>query len=131
MGGTNIFSSVAAHADFIRAGYAKAGQEPWLEGQPNPQLAKVGAACAADADCRTNVCDVERKTCAEECSERECGEGFSCVAQGPRKICVYSPAPAADGCSVARDGSSQASTFVLSAFAVAVLLSSARRKKSA
>jgi hypothetical protein len=45
LGGTNIYSSFAGHADFLRAGYAKAGYEPWLEGQANPQLA--GAAPAA------------------------------------------------------------------------------------
>ncbi|MBX3227519.1 MAG: trypsin-like serine protease [Labilithrix sp.] len=33
---TNIFTSIAGHRDFIRSGYAKVGQEPWIEGQPSP-----------------------------------------------------------------------------------------------
>lgn len=37
LGGTNIFTSAAGHADFIRAGYARVGAEPWLEGQPKPE----------------------------------------------------------------------------------------------
>jgi secreted trypsin-like serine protease len=140
LGGTNIFSSVAAHADFIRAGYEKAGQEPWLEGQPNPQLAKVGAACAADAECRTNVCSVTRRTCAEDCSHGEgrpnggCGDGFACVADGVRKVC----APSGDGddyddgCSMASaPRSSPSGAPVVIAFALAAIFASSRSKKPA
>ncbi len=134
LGGTNIFTSTAAHADFIRAGYQKAGQEPWLEGQPNPLLAVNGAACAADADCRSNVCDAERKTCAEECSSAgACNGGFTCVAQSERKICAPTGANEDDydGCSASPRGSSRSSVAasVSSAFALAVLFSSVRRRK--
>lgn len=38
LGGTNIFTSAAGHADVIRAAYARVGAEPWLEGQPQPVL---------------------------------------------------------------------------------------------
>ena len=36
VGGENVYISVFGHADFIREGYAKAGQEPWLEGEQSP-----------------------------------------------------------------------------------------------
>lgn len=36
LGGTNIFTSTAGHADFLRAGYARVQATPWLEGQPMP-----------------------------------------------------------------------------------------------
>ncbi len=136
LGGTNIFTSTAAHADFIRAGYEKAGQEPWLEGEPHPLLAVDGAACAADADCRSNVCDAERKTCARDCSDGSaCSDGFTCLAQGDapreRRICAPSRRDAYEGCSTApvRRPSSSGASPVLTAFAVAVLFASARRKK--
>ena len=128
LGGTNIFSSTAAHADFIRAGYEKAGQEPWLEGQPNPLLAVRGAACAADGDCRSNVCDAERKTCADDCSgDGTCSDGFACVAQGERKLCAPAEDEGYGGCSA----SPRAPSHVPIAFAVAVVFASARRKKEA
>lgn len=133
LGGTNIFTSTAAHADFIRGGYEKAGQEPWLEGQPNPLLAVTGGACAGDADCRSNVCDAERKTCAEDCSHGSaCSEGFTCVEQGVRKICAPAKEDADyEGCSAsrARPASSSRSSYVATAFALAVLFASARRKR--
>src|SRR5262249_26865815 len=50
LGAENIFTVVAGFGDFLRDGYARAGQEPWLEGGPNPLLAPLGGACAKDAD---------------------------------------------------------------------------------
>jgi hypothetical protein len=132
LGGTNIFTSAAGHADFIRAGYAKAGQEPWLEGQPNPLLAKVGELCGADTDCRTNVCDTERKSCAEECSSRACAEGFACVAQGARKVCAPSEHDDDDGgCAVSPKPREDVpwESGALTVFALATIFASARRKK--
>lgn len=103
---TNVFTSAAAHADLIRAGYAKAGQEPWLEGEPSPLLAKLGAACAADADCRTSSCDVSTKTCTQECGDAACPEGLSCEpsSDGAKTICV--PTQPDEGCAVVRSRAS-------------------------
>ncbi len=39
----NIFTSLAKYKDLVRSAYAKAGQEPWLEGQPDPTLPKPAA----------------------------------------------------------------------------------------
>jgi hypothetical protein len=36
LGGTNIFTSTAGHADFLRAGYAGVNAPPWIEGEPRP-----------------------------------------------------------------------------------------------
>jgi len=133
LGGTNIFTSTAAHADFIRAGYAKAGQEPWLEGQPNPLLAVNGATCAGDTECRSSVCDAERKTCADACGEGStCSAGFTCVVQSDRKVCA--PSEQGDdyeGCSASPAPASRTSnaSYAFTAFALAVLFASARRKK--
>jgi hypothetical protein len=32
----NVFTSAATYKELILSAYAKAGQEPWLEGQPDP-----------------------------------------------------------------------------------------------
>lgn len=47
----NVYSSVAGHADFLRAGYARVNQRPWLEGEPNPLLAGPES---DDGGCRTS-----------------------------------------------------------------------------
>jgi hypothetical protein len=128
LGGTNIFSSVSGHADLIREAYAKAGQEPWLEGQPNPLLAKTGESCESDAACRSNVCDAERKSCTEDCSDRACGDGFDCVAQGTRKVCVPGESSADEGCSASPHGGDPKRGLL---FALAIIFASRRRKKVA
>ena len=51
VGGTSTFTSTAAYADLLATAYAKAGQVPWAEGQPDPLLATadvyaLGGGCA-------------------------------------------------------------------------------------
>ncbi|MBX3215498.1 MAG: trypsin-like serine protease [Labilithrix sp.] len=128
LGGTNIYTSTAGHADLIRRAYEKAGQEPWLEGEPNPLLAKQGEACEADAECRSDVCDAERKTCAEECSAAACASGFACVEEGARKLCVPSAEDESAGCGVGPSRASGAPVLALAA--LVTLLARARRKRS-
>jgi hypothetical protein len=56
IGGRNVYTRLAPFRDLILEGYALAGQEPWLEGLPDPRLASEGQSCTQDADCRSNVC---------------------------------------------------------------------------
>lgn len=129
LGGTNIFTSVAGHADLVRAAYARVGQEPWLEGQPNPQLAKPGEACVKDDECRSNLCDGARNACADACSDGACAEGFACVDEGGRKLCAPRNLAGADppGCSLASAPGSdgRASVVVIAC----VLLAANRRRR--
>lgn len=126
---TNIFSSISAHADFIREGYARVGQEPWLEGQPNPLLSKSGVTCASDSECQSNTCNFVQKTCAEPCeSDGVCGVGARCADQAGRRVCVQSP-EAASGCSLTKtpgSGPSQEPAGLV--FALTVLFACARQK---
>jgi Trypsin len=39
----NVYTSVAPYKDLVLAAYAKAGQEPWIEGQQDPRLAPAPA----------------------------------------------------------------------------------------
>jgi hypothetical protein len=58
LGATNIYTSTVGHADIIRQGYAKVGQQPWLEGQPNPTLgADAGATANKDEKDGCNASD--------------------------------------------------------------------------
>ena len=38
LGGENVYTSVASFGDLLRSAYAKAGQDPWNEGDPDPRL---------------------------------------------------------------------------------------------
>ncbi len=40
LGGENVFTAVAGFGDLVRGAYAKAGQDPWNEGDPDPTLPK-------------------------------------------------------------------------------------------
>jgi MYXO-CTERM domain-containing protein len=61
--GMNIYTSPAGFHDLILSAYAEVGQDPWLEGQPNPLLAKGGASCSADVECQSNFCAPATHTC--------------------------------------------------------------------
>jgi len=77
-GGTNVYTSAASFKDMILGAYQKAGQQPWLEGQPNPTLHALGDACTADADCQSNTCKLQPSICTQPCSAG-CGDGFECA----------------------------------------------------
>ncbi len=84
----NIFTSVAGHAEMIKKAYEKAGQEPWVEGGPNPLLGKLGAACQTHQACQSSVCNLSASVCTQDCSSAACPEGWSCGNQGDQKVCV-------------------------------------------
>ena len=89
----NLYSKTTAFKDFIMTGYAAANAEPWLEGGPDPRLAKAGETCTAAADCRSAIClaDSSQKgalVCVDDCSTTECAEGTTCTASGDVKVCL-------------------------------------------
>lgn len=116
--GINIYSSVSAHADLLRRAYEKAGQDPWLEGQPNPTLAKLAEACATDAACQSNVCDVDEGQCTLDCTTAACPDGWACADRQGRRLCA--PAPKDEGCSTS-GGPTPTWTWAAAAFALLLL----------
>jgi hypothetical protein len=135
IGSVNLYSSAAAHADFIRNGYAKAGQAPWLEGTPNPLLGAIGGSCSANTDCQSSLCDPSAKTCTADCSSTPCPSGYACLsrAAGAAPICVApTPGNATSGCAAApaRQTSYPASLLAI-ACSLAVLFRQRRSQKSA
>lgn len=82
--GENVWSRAAGHRDTILAAYAKVGQEPWLEGEPNPLLGKRGDACTADDACQSSIC---AGVCTVACDDGTCPDGMRCGEDGGRKVC--------------------------------------------
>lgn len=83
--GENVWTGVTTHRDVILSAYEKTGQQPWLEGNPNPRLATLGGECAADDACQSNVCN--GKQCSQLCDVDPCPGGWACAGQNGRKVC--------------------------------------------
>lgn len=93
---TNLFTTVASHKDMILAAFAEVGQEPWLEGGPDPRLAKAGGKCSDDGACRSAVC--VNSVCAQSCASEACGAGTECQVVRGNKACVTKES---SGCALA------------------------------
>jgi hypothetical protein len=112
----NYYSHTTAYKDLILQAFEAAGAEPWIEGQPDPRLAKFGETCDGDAACRSNICLTDKKTCSQTCDDaaNKCPDGYVCTARGGAKVCaVKPPAPAAtqtttSGCAVGERGAAGA-----------------------
>lgn len=141
IGGTNLYTKVAAFKEFIEAGLAMVDAEPWYEGGPDPRLAKAGTVCGDAAECRSNLCvaDPSAKdalTCAVDCSAADCPEGQTCTTVGDAQIC-RAPTPPANnatttttsGCATAPGTSSNGALgLVLAALGLAAAASRRRSR---
>jgi hypothetical protein len=82
----NVWSALTPHRDTILAAYQKAGQDPWIEGTPNPRLGKLGGGCSTDDACQSNVCNGSQ--CSQLCDTSACPDGWDCSDVSGRKVCV-------------------------------------------
>jgi Trypsin len=98
IGADNIFTMTAGFKDFLLAGYARAGQEPWPEGGPNPLLTHLGGACASNAGCQSNLCD--DGICTSDCDAAACPAAFTCENRNGKRECVAAGDLAPGGCNV-------------------------------
>jgi MYXO-CTERM domain-containing protein len=131
IGATNLYTAVAPFRDLVLAAFEAAGKEPWIEGQPDPRLAKTGVDCTADEECRGAICAASQgKTiCSQDCSAdaASCPEGFTCQASNRGPICLPPPpAPTVTkvGCSTSGAGGSAGAGawgLVAAAFAAGAL----------
>ena len=91
----NLYTETTPFKDLIMQAFQSAGAEPWVEGGPDPRLAKFGATCDGNAACRSNICLTDKKTCSQSCADgSKCPSGYECNGS---KICAV-PAPASSGC---------------------------------
>lgn len=128
----NIYTKVEGFKDLILSAYAEAGQDPWIEGQADPRLAKVGEVCETAEQCRSGACDSGK--CAQKCDDGSaCPDGTVCTAG----ICKEPPKKASDGGGssggggCAQSGSTSASLGPLGALlALGVALFGRRRRRA-
>lgn len=101
-GNRNIFVWAGAHLPLAEVAFKSIGQTPWYEGERPPWLAKEGAACKKDEECRSSRCDGASSTCVAPCGDAglACPSGKTCSAE---QTCVdpivppAAPAPEDDG----------------------------------
>jgi hypothetical protein len=111
IGGENIYTQVAPFKDLILQAYMDAGQDPWLEGQPNPLLAKFGESCGQNADCQSAMClgatggDGGAGFCTMDCTMQACAAGYDCRQDATlgTKVCTVH-VPPSGGCATGAGG---------------------------
>jgi len=120
----NIYTRTDGFADFIMSGFAAAGAEPWLEGGPDPRLAKFGTACTAATECRSAIC--AQGMCSQACDTTFCPDGFSCIVADGASVCGAPPKK--NGCASV-PGSPSAGGGALFLLAIAAVLVRAARRR--
>jgi hypothetical protein len=125
----NNYTQVAPFKDMILSAYEEAGQEPWLEGGPDPRLAKLGEDCTGGESCRSNLCSDGK--CTQDCGADACPDGFECKPSGDQKFCKAKSA-ASSGCAAAptRVSSTSPLQTIAALGAVAFLVTASRRSRS-
>jgi MYXO-CTERM domain-containing protein len=116
--------------------YSQAGQDPWIEGQPDPRLAKFGEACANNDACRSALCLGDKSgngtTCTQACdTDNPCPDAYVCATSENPKVCKPKP-PATitttkSGC--AASGGHDASDGLLGLVLGAAVVASRRRRR--
>jgi V8-like Glu-specific endopeptidase len=134
---SNIYTGLAGFKDLILSAYAEAGQDPWIEGEPDPRLAKDGEACTEATACRSNAC-ISGK-CTPSCAKSECAAGTTCQDSGGAKVCLAPAAGSTDpgatttttttGCSSAAGPGGVDTSLMGGIFAALALVASGRRKR--
>jgi MYXO-CTERM domain-containing protein len=141
IGGTNLYTKVDAFRDFILSGLAAVDADPWLEGGPDPRLAKPGTVCTDPSECRSNLCLQDPSaqnalTCAQDCSASDCPEGQTCSVVGDAQIC-RAPSAAANNatstttssCAAAPAGTSDSGALGVVLGALGLALAGLRRRR--
>jgi MYXO-CTERM domain-containing protein len=138
IGATNFYAAVNPFRDIVLYAFEQAGKEPWLEGQPDPRLAKTGVECTADSECRGAVCvgHQGKNIFSQDCSADPsvCPADYTCQASDRGQVCLPKPPPQTVtkvGCSTSGTTSSGGSWgawgLVAAAFAATALRRRARR----
>jgi hypothetical protein len=68
----NVYMTIAHHDAVLRAAFAAAKAEPWLEGRDAPGYLAFGEPCGANAECAGNLCDGATSTAPGKCNV-DCG----------------------------------------------------------
>jgi hypothetical protein len=105
-----IYGEPSAHKELVMRAFQAAGAQPWLEGQPDPRLARIGDKCAAATDCASNLCIAvsSGQICSQSCATDACPSTMTCETVSGQRICVP---PVGKGSATGRtSGTSQSGT---------------------
>ena len=125
----NIYTRVDGFKDLILSAFAETGEEPWLEGAPDPRLGKFGDECASSDACQSGLCieAAGKMTCSKTCDDGVCPEGNTCTDVGGTKVCAPTPPPAppatttkSGGCAVPNGPARGGEAFAFVALALAL-----------
>lgn len=87
----NTYTSLGGFKSLILKAYDAAGQKPWLEGEPDPRLAKFGDSCSDGTACASGLCyaasGTTSGTCTMSCAEEACPDGYECADLGEATAC--------------------------------------------
>lgn len=123
----NTYTRTDAYKDFILGGFAIAGNDPWVEGGPDPRKAKFGESCTTDDECRSAIClqpTGKAPMCTDACTkDTPCADGFSCQNIDGRQLCAEKKK---GGCSAASSSPAEGAAS-LALFALGLLLLRRRR----
>jgi len=108
---TNFLTRVDRFDTLTTRAFQLAGTVPWIDGQPDPRLAKLGAPCTSSSDCASGLCVSigGESRCSQPCSaSTPCPLRYTC-ANAP-SVCIAasadagSPSPSQPhgGCAAAR-----------------------------
>jgi MYXO-CTERM domain-containing protein len=124
----NLYTRVDHFADLTAAAFAAAGTDPWVEGGPDPRKAKVGEPCAANADCRSDICLglPDKGYCSQACdgTEGSCPDALRCVYVEEQPRCKLPD----EGCAAAPGGAGGSGALGLVVVGLARVIRRARRR---
>jgi secreted trypsin-like serine protease len=135
---SNLYTRTDTFRDLILSAFAQAGSEPWVEGGPDPRLAKAGQACDGADACRSGLCaEVNGASqCVDPCdaTSNACGRGYACRPAGAASGCV--PVALADdtttiaggGCAMERPQQADRRLALVGIGAIAAFVLRARTK---
>jgi len=98
----NFFTRTDGFKDLITQAFAAAGTDPWEENGPDPKLAKDGVACAAGAECRSNLCMAGACTARCDAVDAVCPDPLECTDVDGTLACLEpKPVMTGRGCQLA------------------------------
>jgi MYXO-CTERM domain-containing protein len=129
----NTYTQVAPYKDLILQAFASTGEDPWLEGGPDPRKAKADTTCEVGDECRSGLC--HEGVCVDPCAEGGvCAEGYTCnndvgacLPNLPSDTSATDPG--VKGCSTTGNAGSPTNALALVAAGVMVLARLRRRPR--
>jgi MYXO-CTERM domain-containing protein len=117
----NTYTGVAGFKSLIVSAYDAVGAKPWVEGEPEPSLGKLGDECADGSACASGLCYAAQGAsaglCTTSCADAACPDSYECADVSATRVCVpkgsVQPASASPGASQGQAAPQQARTVTV------------------